>query len=239
MTTRLPPPPDSEVETLARLQSVGEPLDIVRFCERRLVAYPFWLDLNRVSHAALGRLGESAANAAASLAGEVRQLLARLPVLVELSFANGQPFADGATRSWLQGLNPVASSSTTTAADTIQTVIDQAQQRAANGQLKEALTHLQASLPTAGNGRDRFRLRKAQYELLDRFAPSPQLQVALAGLLRQAQEQRLAHWEPALVQPLLESALGYPSSDATTAWAEQLAALDLSAYWYLCSSKPS
>ena len=90
-----------------------------------------------------------------------------------------------------------------------------------------------------GNGRDRFRLRKAQYELLDRFAPSPQLQVALAGLLRQAQEQRLAHWEPALVQPLLESALGYPSSDATTAWAEQLAALDLSAYWYLCSSKPS
>ena len=82
MTTRLPPPPDSEVETLARLQSVGEPLDIVRFCERRLVAYPFWLDLNRVSHAALGRLGESAANAAASLAGEVRQLLARLPVLV-------------------------------------------------------------------------------------------------------------------------------------------------------------
>ena len=237
MTTRLPPPPDSEVETLARLQSVGEPLDIVRFCERRLVAYPFWLDLNRVSHAALGRLGESAANAAASLAGEVRQLLARLPVLVELSFANGQPFADGATRSWLQGLNPVASSSTTTAADTIQTVIDQAQQSAANGQLKEALTHLQASLPTAGNGRDRFRLRKAQYELLDRFAPSPQLQVALAGLLRQAQEQRLAHWEPALVQPLLESALGYPSSDATTAWAEQLAALDLSAYWYLCSSK--
>ena len=95
MTTRLPPPPDSEVETLARLQSVGEPLDIVRFCERRLVAYPFWLDLNRVSHAALGRLGESAANAAASLAGEVRQLLARLPVLVELSFANGQPFYDG------------------------------------------------------------------------------------------------------------------------------------------------
>ncbi len=97
-------------------------------------------------------------------------------------------------------------------------MIDQAQQSAANGQLKEALTHLQASLPTAGNGRDRFRLRKAQYELLDRFAPSPQLQVALAGLLRQAQEQRLAHWEPALVQPLLESALGYPSSDATTAW---------------------
>ncbi len=182
--------------------------------------------------------GESAANAAASLAGEVRQLLARLPVLVELSFANGQPFADGATRSWLQGLNPVASSTTAAAADTIQTVIDQAQQSAANGQLKEALTHLQASLPTAGNGRDRFRLRKAQYELLDRFAPS-----TVASCAGRAVAPSPGATACTLGAGAGATALGIrpglPKQRCHHSVGQQLAALDLSAYWYLCSSKPS
>ena len=103
-TTRLPPPSDAELEGFSRLQSAGEPLDIVRFCEGRLTSYPFWLDLNRASHAALSRLGSAAMAGAASLALETRHFLARLPSLVELTFADGQPFADGATRSWLEGL---------------------------------------------------------------------------------------------------------------------------------------
>ncbi len=229
-TTRLPPPPSTEVDSLARLQGVGEPLDIVRFCERRLAAYPFWLDLNRVSHAALGRLGPSAASAAASVAGETRQLLARLPLLAELTFANGQPFADGATRSWVEGLAPKAGGGAT---DAVQALIDEARQSAADGQLKEAISRLQSCLREAGNGRDRFRLRKAQYELLHRFDPSPQLSVALDVLLQDARAQQLDRWEPELVQPLLEHALGYAEGGSKTLWAEQLAAMDMSAYWHL------
>ena len=83
--TRLPPPADSLKEGFERLQSAGEPLDILRFCEGNLASNPFWLDLNRASHAALSRLGGSATAAAAAVAAETLHLLQRLPTLVELS----------------------------------------------------------------------------------------------------------------------------------------------------------
>lgn len=105
--TRLPAPAESQVESFTRLQAAGEALDILRFCEGNLNNYPFWLDLNRASHAALMRMGANAA--AATVAEETRQLLARLPTLADLSFADGQPFADGATLSWLDALAQTSS----------------------------------------------------------------------------------------------------------------------------------
>ncbi|WP_339419320.1 MULTISPECIES: type VI secretion system protein TssA [unclassified Pseudomonas] len=230
--TRLPAPPQNQLESFARLQSVGEPLDIVRFCEGHLGVYPLWLDLNRVCHAALSRLGSAAVSAAVSLTLETQQLLARLPALAELTFADGQPFADGATRSWLEGLAPVSRGG---AVDAIQTLIDEARQSAATGQLKDAMTRLQDSLRDVASGRDRFRLRKAQYELLHRFDPSLQLRVALDVLLQEAKEQRLDRWEPELVQPLLELAQSYDESGSRSLWAEQLAAMDMSAFWHFAS----
>jgi type VI secretion system protein VasJ len=182
-TTRSPPPSEAEHEAFSRLQSVGEPPDIVRFCEGRLTSYPFWLDLNRASHAALSRLGSEAMAGAASLALETRHFLARLPSLVELTFADGQPFADGATRSWLEGLAPTASGGAT---DALQTLIDEAGRDAAEGRLNQALARLQSAVREAGSGRERFRLRAAQCQLLQRFDPRAQLGVALDVLLQEA-----------------------------------------------------
>ncbi|WP_191487615.1 type VI secretion system protein TssA [Pseudomonas sp. FEN] len=235
-TTRIPPPSDAELEGFSRLQSVGEPLDIVRFCEGRLTSYPFWLDLNRASHAALSRLGSGAMAGVASLALETRHFLARLPSLAELTFADGQPFADGATRSWLEGLAPAASSG---AADTRQKLIDEAGRDAAEGRLNEALARLQAGLREAGGGRERFRLRAAQCHLLQRFDPHAQLRVALDVLLQEATEQGLDRWEPDLVRPLLELALAHDDGGSSALWAQQLAAMDLPAFWRLAGPQAS
>lgn len=231
-TTRLPPPSEAELQSFSRLQSAGEPLDIVRFCEGRLNTYPFWLDLNRASHAALSRLGSGSLAAVACLSLETRHFLARLPSLAELTFADGQPFADGATRSWLEGLAPVVSAG---AGDAVQTLIDDAGREAADGRLNDALASLQARLREASSGRDRFRLRRAQCELLHRFEPRAQLRVALDVLLQEATEQGLDRWEPDLVRPLLELALVHEDGGSKTAWAQQLAAMDLPAFWRLAS----
>ena len=235
-TTRLPPPSEAEREAFSRLQSVGEPLDIVRFCEGRLASYPFWLDLNRASHAALARLGSQALAGAASLALETRHFLARLPSLVELTFADGQPFADGATRSWLEGLAPAASSGVT---DGLQTLIDEVGREAAEGRLNEALARLQAAVREAGSGRERFRLRAAQCHLLQRFDPRAQLRVAVDVLLQEATEQGLDRWEPDLVRPLLELALAHEDGGSRALWGQQLAAMDLPAFWRLASPPAS
>jgi type VI secretion system protein VasJ len=231
--TRLPPPAESLLEGFARLQSAGEPVDILRFCEGNLASYPFWLDLNRASHAALSRLGSSAAGAAATVASETLHLLQRLPTLVELSFSDGQPFADGVTRNWLEGLSPQAGS--TAGADATQLLIDEAGRAAAQGQLKEALAQLQSSAEQAQSARNRFRLRGAQIELLHRFDSRAQLGFALDVLLREAREKGLDRWEPDLVLPLLELAVVHDDGGSRAAWAEQLAAMDLPTYLRLVS----
>ncbi len=235
-TTRVPPPSDAELESFSRLQSVGEPLDIVRFCEGRLASYPFWLDLNRASHAALSRLGSEAMAGIASLALETRHFLARLPSLVELTFADGQPFADGATRSWLEGLAPAVSSDAT---DGRQKLIDEVGRDAAEGRLNEALARLQVAVGEAGSGRERFRLRAAQCHLLQRFDPRAQLLVALDVLLQEATEQGLDRWEPDLVRPLLELALVHDDNGSRALWGQRLAAMDLPAFWRLASPQAS
>jgi type VI secretion system protein VasJ len=235
--TRLPPPPQVQMEVFARIQACGEPLDIVRFCEERLTAYPYWLDLNRVSHAALSRLGEEGATGAASLALETRHLLARLPTLSELTYADGQPFADGATRGWLESLMPAVRNAGE--GDAIQMLIEVGRCDAAEGRLSAALLCLQEHLELVDSGRDRFRLRRAQCELLHRFDPGASLRVALDVLLQEAQAQGLNRWEPELIRPLLELALVSENDVSRSVWGAQLASMDLPAFWRLTGSRAS
>ncbi|MNQ91233.1 hypothetical protein D3C85_1066050 [compost metagenome] len=117
----------------------------------------------------------------------------------------------------------------------MQTLIDDARRDAAQGHLTDALTSLQARVGEASCGRDRFRLRRAQFELLHRFDPRAQLGVALDVLLQEANEQGLDRWEPDLVRPLLELVLAHEDEGSRTIWAQQLAAMDLPAFWRLAS----
>jgi type VI secretion system protein VasJ len=235
--TRLPAPAESLLDGFARLQSAGEPLDILRFCEGNLANYPFWLDLNRGSHNALARLGSAGADAAVTVASETLHLLQRMPTLVELSFSDGQPFADGVTRNWLEALQPQTAAGT--AGDATQLLIDEAGKEAAQGRLKEALAQLQGSAEQAHSARDRFRLRGAQIELLHRFDSRAQLGFALDVLLREAREKGLERWEPELVLPLLELAVAHDDGGSRALWAEQLAAMDLPTYLRLVSAPAS
>lgn len=224
-TTRLPSPPDAQRDTFIRLQQTGEPLDIVRFCEGRLSSFPFWLDLNRASHTALAQVG--AAAAAGTLALEVRTFMTRIPGLAELTFADGMPFADGATQLWLHSLTP-ASDATSSVQDPLQQRAEAAERLAVEGRLSEALADLQQAIDTCANERDRFRLRTAQCALVHRFDAKAELYIPLESLLLQADESRLAQWEPELVKPLLVMMLEH--SDQPD-WSRRLARLDLPGFW--------
>jgi len=230
--TRLPAPPENQIESFVRLQASGDPLDILRYCESRLATYPFWLDLNRASHAALIRLGASASAAASCVVMETRQLIVRLPTLADLSFADSKPFADGVTRTWLEGL---CGSDRQSAGghDAIDQLIGEAQQAATEGLLEDALAGLQSRVEHSAAGRDRFRLRRAQCELLHRFDPRAQLGVALDVLIKEAQDVGLQRWEPELIRPLLEIAVSGGEGRTQNEWSDQLAAMDLPSLWRL------
>lgn len=224
-TTRLSSPADAQRDTFVRLQQTGEPLDIIRFCEGRLSSFPFWLDLNRACHTALAQVDAIAA--ASTLALEVRTFMLRVPGLADLTFADGMPFADGATQLWLNSLAP-ASAGASHAQDPLNLRVTAAERLAVEGQLNEALADLQKAIETCANERDRFRLRTAQCALVHRFDAKAELYIPLESLLGQADESRLAQWEPDLVKPLLEMMLEH-SDDPE--WSRRLARLDLPGFW--------
>jgi type VI secretion system protein VasJ len=94
----LPAPRRKQFETIlanakwsAALEELESALQQFRFC----------LDLNRMSHQALVALGDSHAAAATAVATETASLLRRMPGLLELTAADGSPFADGSTKSWI------------------------------------------------------------------------------------------------------------------------------------------
>ncbi|MFK3602065.1 type VI secretion system ImpA domain-containing protein [Pseudomonas sp. AP19] len=222
--TRLPSPPLTLRESVLGLQQIAEPLDIARFCEGRLSSYPFWLDLNRISHTALLQAGACAA--AQAVAHEVHGLVSRLPGVIELNFADGMPFADGATRAWLESLAPT----TPVAApkDAIEACVEDARRMANDGRLNEGLAELQRCIAQTASARDRFRLSASQCVLVYRFDPHPDLRIALEGLLARADELNLEQWEPELVKPLLEMMLEHSNSSE---WSRRLSRLDLEGFW--------
>lgn len=104
--TRVPAPAPADQDALQRLLDANDALSILRFVESRLPLHRFWLDLNRVACQAAQSLPEGQ-GAAEVIAFESRCLIQRLPGVHELSFINGQPFADADTQAWLSSLDVV------------------------------------------------------------------------------------------------------------------------------------
>lgn len=99
--TRIAAPSASIVGAAKNIDGDGEPVAAVRFAEAHAQAFPLWLDLQRIAARALARAGGDGTDARREVETAVRALLARLPGLDALTFADGTPFADDATRAWL------------------------------------------------------------------------------------------------------------------------------------------
>lgn len=97
--TMLPDPTGELGPVLAALAQAGNPLNLLEFCEANTVDRLFWLDLHRHSAAALEALGHAAARMAVT--SLTAAFLQRFPAVAGLTFENGTPFADAATRMWI------------------------------------------------------------------------------------------------------------------------------------------
>ncbi|MGI4815746.1 MAG: TssA family type VI secretion system protein [Janthinobacterium lividum] len=117
-------------------------------------------------------------------------------------------------------------------------LLGQAQALAAAGQLSTALSLLQKSVVAQTAPRERFHLRLAQCELIQRFDVSGDLSRLVAPLLRQVDEHRLEIWEPELAQRTLALAAMLNASNQADRQhlLDRLAAIDLAATWRVNSS---
>lgn len=230
----IPAPSCMQLEHFARVLEGAVAEHILRFCESHLSSLPFWFDLSRASHNALVQL--EAFEAAAAVVLEVNELLQRVPALAGQAFANGLPFADLQTQAWLAAvqpeLEPVHIAPAETVVDEAVQRIKAAEQLAARGQIGEALSELQRAVGASHAGRDRFSLRLAQCELMQRFGAGAAASALFESLLAEVHRQRLDAWEPALVQQLIALSAKH-NNDLSARWLPHLAALDGHAAWML------
>ncbi|MBO4335230.1 MAG: type VI secretion system protein TssA [Desulfovibrio sp.] len=195
--TTMIPAPASEQKALIQ-HDLGEGRAQAAFlaCEELCLAAPFWLDLQRLAAEALAQLGSSHAAVLGALQGECAIFLKRFPGLETLRFADGTPFADSQTTTWLATLSRSGADDAEAQNAKAPDGLEAAQQLAAKGQLGKALDLLdnlrsqQASLARAFP----YRLAQAQILLQARQMPGA---LALARELSElCTSLDLVRWDP-------------------------------------------
>src|SRR5690606_38679428 len=240
-STRLPPPPGQLLDTFGQVLKGGEPEAIIRYAEARLATFPYWLDLSRASHMALIQL--KASPAAEALALETAHFMARLPGVAELSFSDGQAFADPTTQAWLESLQASGGSEGSSfERDALTVLAQEAESQAVAGKLEDALSQLQSAVRGAESRRASFRLRLAQCHLIHRFAVKTDMRALIAPLIEELDIHHLSTWEPDLARQALELAAGIDlrrrseGAAPVVAMLGRLSRVDVQAAWQLSQS---
>lgn len=211
-------PIGSVVDALQRMQQEAvEPQDAIGFAEAQLPAFPFWLDLQVLCIDGLARLGEAGAAARADVERATRDLLARLPGLESLSFANGMSFANARTLEWIGTLAAPAGAAGGGVPrgrdDALATASAQARSLAANGELEAAVALLQQRIDQAGDASKRLGAQIRLCELLithrEGRVPVPFAQV----IVEQIRRHDLDRWDPELAIEGWVAAHGVLSQD--------------------------
>jgi type VI secretion system protein VasJ len=210
--TRIPPPPDQIQERLMSLHDNGAWQQLVADVEDRIWEFPFWLDLHRMAHVALGNQGEEYSGAKGAVDSEVITLLTRLPEVVDLQFADGTPFADDASRDWIskelltaqEGAEQPAAPAAEQPED-VAALAEQVRVLRKKKKIDEAVGLLEREMRVTPRLRDRFLI---QFELAKLLSDTGHLKPALAHLEsidRQMSDFTLESWDPELSSEILHS----------------------------------
>ncbi|MGD0676376.1 MAG: type VI secretion system protein TssA [Polyangiaceae bacterium] len=213
--TRIRPPPDTLPRRLLLLRDAQKWLELLLAAEEATGKYLFWLDLHRSVALAMDRLGESFLDAREVVGREVIAFVARFPSVVSLAFSNGTPFAEPATRSWLEeegrrwgGAAAAAASSAASAEDEdVAKRFAEAAALVTSGQLAEGLGAAAALAARGADGRTRFRAALALGKMALTGSRPEIARAILDRLVLDVDHHDLEVWEPALCATLYASLL--------------------------------
>ncbi|GGB45971.1 hypothetical protein GCM10011316_17630 [Roseibium aquae] len=197
--TALPPPQKTRVQELAALKGAANHQGLVQSAEAAFVSAPFWLDAQRQLHEAMTALGQDYESARLVVEGELAAFLKRCPGLLDLSFSDGTPFADAATRAWIAETVSAGGGAATQAPDGLEGAVSEAAALMQAGKLLEGLGLMKAHASACAQERDWYRAQVRQAELCLRFEIMGPLFALCARLLAMAEERQLMRWEPDLV----------------------------------------
>lgn len=221
LVTAIPAPQEEDFTACRNLLSAGRAAEAAAALARLLPACPFRLDGQHLLHKALTACGRT--TEAALVQRESRALAERLPGVLDLHFADGQPFASAETRLWLQTTGTTTGTPETAGVTPADSLYERARTAASDGNLAAALDMLEDARRTAASTAQGFALRLEQARLLA-LAGHVQAAAPLAEELEQLMETHaLNKWDPDLCLEALEvchkiwSGMETPDARARTA----------------------
>ncbi len=198
----IPGPPPPRRQFFENLASSGNWPQLLTDAEAQFATTPLWLDMQR--YVAVAAKGQGPAFQAVhdAVALETVALQGRLPEVFDLNFKDGTPFADGATRAWL---NEIAGQfggggggDGRAAGDELAKAIDEARKLLAAAKGEDAVARLSQAMDGSASRRQRFR---AQLALAGFCVDMNKLSLAgslLEGLEQAIAQYHLEEWEPDL-----------------------------------------
>jgi type VI secretion system protein VasJ len=206
----IPAPLQPVIDVLHKLVAAQADADILRFTEAQLQMQPFWLDLNYAAVQAMQRAGAAYDAARAEVSGETARLIARMPELLEMAFANAMPFADESTRQWLGSLGGAEGGSGGNNAapqnEAIQATLSKARTLAVDDDLNGAAACVQQLIARTAAPADRLQLRIQLCAMLFGQRPAANLQAFARAIVADIDRYRLDEWDAALALSGLQTA---------------------------------
>lgn len=208
--TRIPPPSPPQMKRLETLAAGEQWMELLNTAEGMTSTYLFWFDLHRWAALAMDRLGALFVEARKTVVSETLGFLAAHPMLPDLAFADGTPFADAGTKAWLEeeqarsggGSGGGGSTQLDEEEQELQARFEEAKELAAAGKVAEAMS-LGVQLAERGADlRSRFRSRLLVAQMALQGAKPEVARAMLEGLLDVATEHALHRWEPKLCAQL-------------------------------------
>lgn len=239
--SRIPPPAPHLVHRYRELEDKGLWPQLLEQVESQFPHLPFWLDPHRMVAHALEQLGSSFGLAKEAVEDEIKALVRRLPELPACRFSDEMPFADEATRRWLDELQRTQVEAAASDGRGKVKLIGNGERLAElrlqavtlveQGQVREAIGLLQKESGSVASERDRFLLGLETAKLCLR-AGYPNVALSqLEGLDEHISRFALDQWEPSLcldvwktMWQLLEQ-LGKDSKRPVPEWSSRREAL--------------
>jgi type VI secretion system protein VasJ len=222
--TLIPPPMPQVRDMISNAISSQSWENLIQICENNISASIFWLDLHYSSDQALAKLGAKYEKARAEVSNEVRRFLNLLPGLHLLTFNDGTPFANPATKQWLSELTEKGSSKSAVKLqgddannDNLQAAFDVASQFVREGFLGKALETVDHVINNTASAKLRLKARIRLCALVLEQQPVVDAKPFARPIIATLRHHDLATWEPEIAVDALKVAYAAFAKDNTEA----------------------
>jgi len=205
--TKIPPPQAADVKKLQGLVEAQQWPQLVSAGEELAGRFLFWLDAHRYVALGLERQGALYQEARDAVAAELLALVKAQPQIPTLAFADGTPFADEGTKTWIEeeqakvggsGGGGGGSQKVDEEEQELKARFEEARELVTGGKVGEGLGLAMQLARRGSDARARYRARLEIAGMALKGGKSDLARPLLEGLVAEAEAHGLEHWEPEL-----------------------------------------